>query len=137
MGDCVLWTNGKIPNGYGAVWDPARQRNIGAHVAAYEAFVGPVPPGLCVCHTCDVRACVNPCHLFVGTKGDNARDMISKGRDRIVGERNGRAVLSNSDIAEVRALISLGFSGRWLAATFGVSPSCISSIKNGRTRRDS
>lgn len=43
-------------------------------------FVGPIPKGMFVLHKCDVRACVKPDHLFIGTKKDNTRDMMSKGR---------------------------------------------------------
>jgi hypothetical protein len=39
---------------------------------------GPIPPGLCVLHRCDVRPCINPDHLFLGTQKDNMADLAAK-----------------------------------------------------------
>ncbi len=52
-----------------------------AHIHAYEQAHGPIRKGLVVMHKCDVRACVNPEHLELGTHGDNARDRADKHRD--------------------------------------------------------
>lgn len=57
-----------------------------------------------VLHKCDVRKCVNPEHLFIGTAADNAQDMYAKGRENNVrGERHPRAVLTEEDVRSIRA----------------------------------
>jgi hypothetical protein len=48
---------------YGRIWDPSRRRTIGAHRAAYETWVGPIPEGLTLDHLCRNTLCINPAHL--------------------------------------------------------------------------
>lgn len=81
-GDCWEWQGCRQGNGYG------RFRAIGgrkgrteyAHRMVALDTLGPVPEGSEVCHTCDNRRCVRPDHLFYGTRQDNVRDCMAKGR---------------------------------------------------------
>ena len=82
---CWLWTGRVARNGYGT-WGGGRSgERISAHRLAWQEANGPVPDGLQVLHRCDVRCCVNPEHLFLGTARENTRDMMAKGRARFVG----------------------------------------------------
>jgi len=74
---CWLWTGAKI-RGYGVLVIDGR--NQFAHRFSYALHVGPIPTGLNVCHACDVPACVNPEHLWVGSQSDNMADKIAKVR---------------------------------------------------------
>ena len=77
---CWLWTGASIGKGYGSINAGKHATSMLAHRAAYECFVGPIPDGIHVCHRCDVRYCVNPAHLFLGTNLDNIHDSMKKGR---------------------------------------------------------
>lgn len=127
--DCWLWMAGKTIFGYGQIgrgW-PFRG-NIGAHVAAYILTTGPIPKGLCVLHSCPITpvpACVNPWHLKLGTKQDNADDREMAGRG-IYGRTRGESVcahkLSGKDVLNLRKLhFQHGLSYAELGRLFGIS----------------
>lgn len=83
---CTLWLGTVIKSGYGHIaWQGKAQR---AHRVSWELKNGPIPNGLMVLHKCDVPTCINPDHLFLGTAGDNSRDMIRKRRSP-TGARHG------------------------------------------------
>lgn len=79
---CWLWTGAKTKRGYGGFLrgKQGKQTYYYAHRFMYELANGPITNGLFCCHHCDVRNCVNPDHMFLGTTQDNTRDMIAKGR---------------------------------------------------------
>lgn len=113
-------------NGYGQA--AFNYKTVRAHRLAYEAFVGPIPKGMCVCHRCDVRECVNPDHLFLGTSQENMADRDQKGRTAR-GEKQGFARLTS---AQALAVYSDPRKGVTIATEYGVTPGTVSSIKHGR-----
>ncbi len=112
---CWLWKASTGDHGYGFFGDGL------AHRISYELCNGPIPAELCVLHKCDVRACVNPDHLFLGTRTENNLDRLNKGRSAY-GEGIRNHKLSNSDILKIRSLYSDGnISQVALAQQFGVT----------------
>lgn len=125
---CWLWTDLITEYGYGRLHHEGEMRK--AHRISYEYHVGPIPSGMLVCHKCDIPACVNPDHLFLGTQNDNVADKIKKGRGRAAkGEDSGRAKLTWPDVREIR---TLPMTQKELSKRFGVSPSVISNIRQNK-----
>ena len=122
--ECWLWRGTIRHAGYGVILHGGAfgsgPRERQAHRVAWEVTFGPVPEGLCVCHACDVRRCVNPRHLFLGTRGDNAADMARK-------RRHGFAKLTPQ---RVRTIRDSDAPCRKLAAAHGVSAQTICNVRN-------
>ena len=137
---CWDWTACTQANGYGRM---TFKRKTGyAHRWAFEAFHSPPPPGMDICHRCDNRRCVNPDHLFAGTRADNMADAKAKGRTAkgaALGDRtgeNGPAKLTWRAVHTIRELSAGGFTHKTIAAAFGVDPSNVQKIVANKTWRE-
>lgn len=126
---CWLWTGILKTGGYGVI--KVRGKNVATHRASYEAFVGAIPDGTFVLHRCDVRHCINPDHLFLGSQTDNMRDMVSK--DRMAdckGERNPRSALTPQQVLEIRRSTA---PRPQLAREYGVTNQSIRAVQLAKT----
>jgi hypothetical protein len=122
---CWLWTGATTTFGHGCINTGGKYgRTERAHRLSWRMHFGEIPEGLCVCHTCDVPACVNPAHLFLGTHADNNRDMQAKGRyDRVKrpkGARHWGAKLTDADVLAIRAAFAAGATQTEIAANYAV-----------------
>jgi hypothetical protein len=139
---CTLWNARIRKDGYGSF--SIKRRPYQAHRVAWSFFCGEIPDELFVLHKCDVRACVNTEHLFLGTQQDNMDDMQKKGR-RISGpalqkcikrgEQSHRAKLSDLDAIEILKRRSVGETFRSLSSRFSVSIGTVSSLVYGHSWR--
>ena len=122
---CWLWIGGLHNKGYGVLWHPQRKRCILAHRISYELHFGPIDDTACVLHHCDNPPCVNPVHLFLGTRLDNMIDKMLKGRSNVC----------KLSVDQVTAIRQSKLTCRELATRFGVSFQNISQIRRFDTRR--
>lgn len=123
-GECHLWTGRVNHAGYGTLGSAVR-----AHRAVWMLANGPIPHGFHVLHTCDVRHCCNPAHLFLGTHHENMLDMKAK-RRAARGETLARTKrkLTTEQAAEIRGSMESGVA---LASRFNVTPTTITNIRKG------
>ncbi len=126
---CWLWTAGGNNLGYGRM--RVNGHMCGAHRISYELYIGPIPTGMHVLHNCDVRCCVNPSHLFIGSHSDNMRDMWQKGRHvRPQGTTSGKSKLTNEDVISIRNDNRMHAE---IAKDYDVDRSNVTSIKSRKT----
>lgn len=134
---CWLWCGSVTRGGYGhlnvALPGSRARRAHPAHRLSWIAHQGPIPTGLWILHKCDVRSCINPDHLFVGTHAENMADMVAKGRHRrgdYRGEKHGSTTLSERQVLEIRADRR---TYRGIGKAYGISPATVCRIKCGDT----
>lgn len=130
---CWEWTGGHTGQmGYGLFYWDSVEPKLGAHVAAYRLFIGEVPEGKEVCHTCDNPICVRPKHLFAGTRADNLADMRRKRRGTF-GDTHPNSKLSEKQVVELRSFAGTA-SQYALARRFGIAQQTVSKILAGKER---
>jgi hypothetical protein len=127
---CWPWTGFIRENGYGIIGIKGREYK--AHRVSYFIEHGRIDNDRLVLHRCDVRACVNPAHLFPGTPQDNSQDAVKKGRNtKLYGEQNGKAKLTRAAVLAIRHMCKRGVYQKTVAKQFGVSEATISYVVRG------
>lgn len=132
---CWEWTGKLTKKGYGTLRPGGRESaRVRAHRASWILHYGALPAGACVLHKCDNPPCVRPSHLFLGSHKDNVADCVRKGRRAppIRGSSNKSAKLKESDIPQIRALLSQGVRQRDTGRLYGVSQATILHINQGK-----
>lgn len=130
---CKLWLGNTDKKGYGRITHRGRKCFVHRLVKMMQLGISLSPEQL-VLHKCDTPLCCNPEHLFVGTKSDNAQDMIRKGRDSYrLGEANHSAKCKTADVIRIKSLKASGLSCRAVAEAVGVTTSIVENISCGRT----
>lgn len=122
-GENACWLyRGTLNKGYGHFWT-REDHAIYAHVFSYRLHYGDIPEGLKVLHRCDVRDCVRPDHLWLGTQSENIQDMLKKGRGNYLsgpdnpmygmsGDKNPMFGKTRSHSEESKKKMSLSQTGR-------------------------
>lgn len=130
-GACWLWRGAVTSRGYGTMSIEAR--TVRVHRFSWELHNGSIPTGMVVCHHCDTPLCVNPWHLFVGTRLDNKRDCVRKGRHYVPPRgvprpHGGR--LTEQQVLTIRAACAAGPRGTAvrLAREYGVTSAAVRAV---------
>lgn len=131
LGPCWEWTAATYGGGYGLIGEGGRKsKSIPAHRQSWLMHKGPIPIGVWVLHKCDVKRCVNPAHLFLGTRSDNVEDMVKKGRhgrmthpEAIMADKNPNAKLTWDIVRRMRKAFEKGEHSQYgIAKLFGQPP---------------
>lgn len=144
---CWEWTASRNNNGYGLFRPGGLAPKRLAHRLSWVHHNGPLGDGQYVLHKCDNPKCVNPDHLFVGSKKDNMQDCKAKGRNRYirpnvppprhVGSDHPRAKMTEDDVAQFRHRLSENqISLRGLARETGLNVKTLSNMRDRITWRN-
>lgn len=132
---CWPWLGRPGGHGYGELGLGSREEgNITVHRLSLQLAGVVIPTGMFVCHKCDVKLCVNPTHLYVGTLQDNARDAFARGQVPR-GERHGGAKINVEIVREVRFLLQQGHTQTRIADELGLTRSHVGLIHQKRIWR--
>lgn len=133
--ECWPWLGHVATNGYGRVGVDGKR--MPAHRLALVLSGVAIADGLDACHTCDNRLCVNPAHLYAGTRAQNMSDCTERRRhNKPRGEAHWCAKLSSVQVAELRTLRSAGVGVVALAEKYGINHGTVSRIARGVWRAE-
>jgi hypothetical protein len=128
---CWEWCAAVLTHGYGQFYYNGKL--IGAHRFIYKCINGIIPDKICICHKCDNPGCVNPYHLWPGTKIDNNKDMFNKGRN-VKGEMKGNTKLTGEQVKQILIDIynNVYSNIREICIGYNISKSVIIPILDGK-----
>ena len=106
---CWPWIRACTNQGYGAIWIPNLKKPLLAHRVSHELFIGPIPDGMLVLHSCHNKPCIRPGHLRIGTHADNRNDTD------FAGEAHPHAMVPDHLVREAMAMKQDGLSGSQIA----------------------
>lgn len=143
-GSCWFWTGNRMRRGtgYGRIFVGSGDKCILTHRASWILHFGPIPKGFFACHDCpdgDCPYCVNPAHLWLGTNGENIKDMWSKGRanpcggNYYRGEQKVNSKLTNEQVMRLRKMPRFRGFLTQQANLLGVDRATIANVINNRT----
>lgn len=131
--ECWEWSGTPMTVGYGYIADE-NGRDSYAHRVSWRLHHGDIPAGMCVLHRCDNRMCVNPDHLFLGTRTENQADAANKGR-MPHGEKHWNSVLTQDQALDIIDRIADGIPCSRIAKHLGVSRYAVANLANGKSWR--
>lgn len=136
--DCWEWTRGTTSDGYGVFH--FGHSSIRSHRFSYQQHNGKITEHECVLHSCDNPRCVNPKHLWIGTRAENNADKEAKKRGvhpvQSSGESNSNATLTAPEVIAAKVMARKGLPQARIAKLLGVSTATICLIVNGERRQD-
>jgi hypothetical protein len=128
---CWHFTGSLSNNRYGKLG--VNGKFISAHRFSYQLSYGEIPEGMHCCHKCDNPRCVNPDHLFIGTRSENMQDMLNKNRgNKVKGSLHHSSKLTEDQVLSIKKRIASGEKQCNIAKEFGIANCQITYIKNGR-----
>lgn len=139
--ECISWPYGKTSSGVGRINWNGSPTNVQAVVAELKHGVKPTPAHE-ACHSCGKghEGCMNPEHIYWGTRKENVADAIAHGTAFLFqtvtkhGERSPVAKLTDEQVGEIRERIAAGEKQVDLAREFGMSKTHVNRIWKGTSR---
>ena len=122
--ECWFFEGHIRPDGYGRVKGDGQHERELAHRYSYKLFKGD-PGDLEVMHSCDVRCCINPAHLSLGTHQQNMMDCADKGRNRTPRPGNGRAKIGEPELEIIETMAKAGANNTQIGRALGVSANTV------------
>ncbi|MCW6052651.1 HNH endonuclease [Lyngbya sp. CCAP 1446/10] len=125
---CIIFQGGKDGSGYGRYWKNGKSKSVTRAVLA-EKLGYELPTSMDACHTCDTPSCINPEHLWAGTRTQNLLDASQKGRSQGKSHPLSNAKLDWEKVREIRQKLAAGDRMKDVAEAYGVNPATIHTIK--------